>query len=56
MMVNLLDDSNLPDKEKRILLSEEVLSLILKGAIERVQDPFQSPGFYSRLFYLKFTA
>jgi hypothetical protein len=22
----------------------------LKGAIERVQDPFQSPGFYSRLY------
>jgi hypothetical protein len=22
----------------------------LKGAIERVQDPFQSPDFYSRLF------
>jgi hypothetical protein len=31
------------------LLSEEVQSLILKGAIERVQDPFQSPVFYSRL-------
>jgi hypothetical protein len=29
--------------------SEEVQSLILKGAIERVQDPFQSPVFYSRL-------
>jgi hypothetical protein len=39
------------DKEKRILLSEEVPSLILKGEIERVQDPFQSPGFYCRLFY-----
>ena len=38
------------DKEKQILLSEEVQSLILKGAIERVQDPFQSPGFYSRIF------
>jgi hypothetical protein len=24
--------------------------LILKGAVERVHDPFQSPGFYSRLF------
>jgi hypothetical protein len=28
-----------------ILLSEEVQSLILKGTIERVQDPFQSLGF-----------
>jgi hypothetical protein len=42
--------SHTSDKEKRILLSEEVQSLILKGAIERVQDPFQSPGFYSRVF------
>ena len=41
--------SHTSDKEKRILLSEEVQSLILKGAIERVQDPFHSPGFYSRL-------
>jgi hypothetical protein len=41
--------SHTSDKEKRILLSEEVQSLILKGAIERVQDPFQSPVFYSRL-------
>jgi hypothetical protein len=36
--------SHTSDKEQRILLS-----LILKGAIERVQDPFQSTGFYSRL-------
>jgi hypothetical protein len=42
--------SHTSDKEKRILLSEEVQSLILKGAVERVHDPFQSPGFYSRLF------
>ena len=41
--------SHTSDKEKRILLSKEVQSLILKGAIERVQNPFQSPGFYSRL-------
>jgi hypothetical protein len=42
--------SHTSDKEKQILLSEEVQSLILKGAIERIHDPFQSPGFYSRLF------
>jgi hypothetical protein len=42
--------SHTSDKEKRILLSKEVQSLILKGAIERVRDPFQSPVFYSRLF------
>ena len=42
--------SHTSDKEKRILLSEAVKSFILKGAIERVHDPFQSPGFYSRLF------
>jgi hypothetical protein len=41
--------SHTSDKEKRILLSEEVQSLILKGAIERVQDPFRSPGCYSCL-------
>ena len=38
--------SHTSDKEKRILLSKEVQSLILKGAIERVRDPFQSPVFY----------
>jgi hypothetical protein len=37
-------------QREAILLSEEVQSLILKGAIQRVRDPFQSPGFYSRLF------
>jgi hypothetical protein len=37
-------------KEKRLLLSEEFQSVILKGPLERVQDPFQSPVFYTRLF------
>jgi hypothetical protein len=46
--------SHTSDKEKRILLSEEVQSLILKGAIERVQDPSTSylrfPVFLAHFF------
>ena len=37
-------------QEKHLLLSQEVLSLMSKGAIEIVQDPGLIPGFYSRLF------
>ena len=41
------------DPEKRLALQQEVLAMLEKGAIQELPNADRSPGFYSRIFFVR---